>query len=75
MIELTYNWGVEQYALDSGYGHLAIEVDDVDQATKHIKTQGGKTLREAGPMHAGSAIMAFVEDPDGDPIERIGRRA
>jgi len=73
-IELTYNWGVEQYELGSGYGHIAIEVDDVYQATDRIKQQGGKILRDAGPMNAGSTIIAFVEDPDGYPIELIGAR-
>ncbi|MBK1717746.1 lactoylglutathione lyase [Thiocystis violacea] len=75
VIELTYNWGVEQYTLGSGYGHIAIEVDDVHQATARIKAQGGKILRDAGPMNAGSTIIAFVEDPDGYPIELIGARA
>lgn len=73
-IELTYNWGVEQYELGSGYGHIAIEVDDVYQATDRIRQQGGKILRDAGPMNAGSTIIAFVEDPDGYPIELIGAR-
>ena len=73
-IELTYNWGVDRYELGSGYGHIAIEVDDVYQATDRIKSQGGKILREAGPMNAGTTIIAFVEDPDGYPIELIGAR-
>jgi lactoylglutathione lyase len=73
-IELTYNWGVERYELGSGYGHIAIEVDDVYQTTDRIKAQGGKILREAGPMNAGTTIIAFVEDPDGYPIELIGAR-
>ncbi len=74
VIELTYNWGVEGYELGSGFGHLAIEVDDVYQATAAIRQQGGTVTREAGPMNAGSTIIAFVEDPDGYPIELIGRR-
>lgn len=74
VIELTYNWGVDSYDLGNGYGHIAIEVDDVYQATKRIKAQGGKILRDAGPMNAGSTIIAFVEDPDGYPIELIGAR-
>ncbi|WP_029134863.1 lactoylglutathione lyase [Sedimenticola selenatireducens] len=74
VIELTYNWGVDSYDLGNGYGHIAIEVDDVYQATKQIKAQGGKILRDAGPMNAGSTIIAFVEDPDGYPIELIGAR-
>ncbi len=74
VIELTYNWGVERYELGDGYGHIAIEVDDVYQATGRIKVQGGKILRDAGPMNAGNTIIAFVEDPDGYPIELIGAR-
>jgi lactoylglutathione lyase len=74
VIELTYNWGVEEYDLGSGYGHIAIEVDDVYQATDRIRSQGGKILRDAGPMNAGTTIIAFVEDPDGYPIELIGAR-
>ena len=74
VIELTYNWGVERYELGTGYGHIAIEVDDVYQATERIKSMGGKILRDAGPMNAGTTVIAFVEDPDGYPIELIGAR-
>ncbi|MCW8905936.1 MAG: lactoylglutathione lyase [Sedimenticola sp.] len=74
VIELTYNWGVESYDLGDGYGHIAIEVDDVYQATERIRERGGRILREAGPMNAGSTIIAFVEDPDGYPIELIGKK-
>ncbi len=75
VIELTYNWGVDNYDMGSGYGHIAIEVDDVYEAANRIKARGGKILREAGPMNAGTTIIAFVEDPDGYPIELIGRKA
>jgi lactoylglutathione lyase len=74
VIELTYNWGVERYEMGSGYGHIAIEVDDVYRAADAIRARGGRILREAGPMNAGTTIIAFVEDPDGYPIELIGRR-
>jgi lactoylglutathione lyase len=72
VLELTYNWGTEAYDLGSGYGHIAIEVDDVHAATAAIAARGGKVLRPAGPMNAGTTIIAFVEDPDGYPIELIG---
>lgn len=75
VIELTYNWGVESYEIGNGYGHIAIEVDDVYKATDEIKSRGGKILREAGPMNAGTTVIAFVEDPDGYPIELIGKRS
>ncbi len=74
VIELTYNWGVESYDMGTAYGHIAIEVDDVYAAADAIKAQGGKILREAGPMNAGTTIIAFVEDPDGYPIELIGKK-
>ncbi len=74
VIELTYNWGVDSYELGTGFGHIAIEVDDVYAATEEIRNRGGKVIREAGPMNAGTTIIAFVEDPDGYPIELIGKR-
>lgn len=71
-IELTYNWDIDRYNLGDGYGHIAIEVDDVYAATNKIKQQGGKVIREAGPMNAGATILSFVEDPDGYYIELLG---
>ena len=75
VIELTYNWGVTHYDLGSGFGHIAIEVDDVYAATAEISQRGGKVLRAAGPMNAGATIIAFICDPDGYPIELIGTAA
>lgn len=74
VIELTYNWGTENYDLGNAFGHLALEVDDVYQATEEIRQAGGKILRDAGPMNAGTTIIAFVEDPDGYQIELIGKK-
>lgn len=72
VLELTYNWGVSEYELGTGYGHIAIEVADVYQAAEEAKKRGAKILREAGPMNAGTTIIAFLEDPDGYQIELIG---
>ena len=74
VIELTHNWGVERYNLGDAYGHIAIEVDDVYEATAKIREQGGKIIRDAGPMNAGTTIIAFVEDPDGYQIELLGQK-
>lgn len=74
VIELTHNWDTDAYDIGGGYGHIALEVDDVYRATDEIKQQGGKILREAGPMNAGTTIISFVEDPDGYPIELIGAK-
>ena len=74
VIELTYNWDTEHYDLGNGFGHLAIEVDDVYAATEKIRDGGGKIIREAGPMNAGTTIIAFVEDPDGYQIELLAAK-
>jgi lactoylglutathione lyase len=75
VIELTYNWDTDHYDLGSGYGHIALEVEDVYQACEDIRQLGGKIIRDAGPMNAGTTIIAFVEDPDGYPIELIGKKS
>jgi lactoylglutathione lyase len=71
VLELTYNWGVESYDLGSGFGHIAIEVDDAYRACEEVAAKGGKVVRPAGPMQHGSTVLAFVEDPDGYKIEFI----
>ncbi len=71
VIELTYNWGEDKYELGNAYGHIALGVDDIYSTCEQIKTQGGKVVREAGPMKHGSTVIAFVEDPDGYKIELI----
>ncbi|WP_372523030.1 lactoylglutathione lyase [Sulfuricaulis sp.] len=73
VVELTYNWGTDKYDLGNGFGHIALEVDDVYKACEDIKKRGGKVTREAGPMKHGSTVIAFVEDPDGYKIELIQR--
>ena len=74
VLELTYNWDTAAYDLGNAFGHLAIEVDDVYKATDKIRQQGGKILRDAGPMNAGNTIIAFVEDPDGYQIELLNKK-
>ncbi len=74
-IELTHNWDTKHYDIGNGFGHIALEVNDVYRAVERIKKQGGKILREAGPMNAGSTIIAFVEDPDGYQIELLAPKS
>lgn len=70
-LELTYNWETDHYDLGDGFGHLAIEVDDVYQAAEKIREAGGKIIRDPGPMNAGTTLLAFVADPDGYEIELL----
>lgn len=71
VLELTYNWGVAEYELGTGFGHVAIEVDDAYKACEAVAAKGGKVVRPAGPMQHGSTVIAFIEDPDGYKIEFI----
>lgn len=71
VLELTYNWEVEQYELGNAYGHIALGVDDIYSTCEEIKARGGKVVREPGPMKHGSTVIAFVEDPDGYKVELI----
>ncbi len=73
VIELTHNWGVSQYDLGNGFGHIALAVPDAARACDEIRSRGGKVVREAGPMKHGSTVIAFVEDPDGYKVELIQR--
>jgi len=75
VLELTYNYGVDRYDLGSGFGHVALEVENAAKACDEIKQRGGKVVREAGPMKHGSTVIAFVEDPDGYRIELIQKKA
>jgi len=73
VLELTHNWDTKTYELGNGYGHVALEVENAQQACEAVKARGGKVTREAGPMKHGTTVIAFVEDPDGYKIEFIQR--
>ena len=78
VLELTYNYGVDAYELGSGFGHVAIEVDDVAAACAGVRdaaaAYGARVTREAGPVKGGTTVIAFVQDPDGYKIELIERK-
>ncbi len=74
VLELTYNWDIHEYELGTGFGHIAIGVDDVHQAARAAQERGARIIREPGPMNAGTTIIAFIEDPDGYPIELLEDR-
>lgn len=72
-LELTHNWDTDSYEIGTGYGHIAIGVDDVYAACDKIRDKGGVITREPGPMKHGTTVLAFVEDPDGYKIELLAR--
>ena len=71
VLELTYNWDQNKYDLGDAYGHVAIGVADVYAACDQIRSNGGKIIREPGPMKGSDTVLAFVEDPDGYKIELL----
>jgi len=73
-LELTHNWDTKTYDIGTGYGHVALEVEDAYAACAAIKGKGGIVTREAGPMKHGTTVIAFVQDPDGYKIELIQRK-
>jgi len=74
VVELTHNWDTASYDMGTGFGHLAVEVDDAHRFCEEARRRGGKVVREAGPMKHGSTVIAFIEDPDGYRIELVQRR-
>ncbi len=74
VIELTYNYGVEQYEMGNAFGHLAVGVPDVYATCEAMRAAGAKITREPGPVKFGTTVIAFVEDPDGYKIELIERK-
>jgi lactoylglutathione lyase len=71
VIELTHNWDTDRYEIGTGYGHIAIGMENIYTACDAIRAKGGKISREPGPMKHGTTEIAFVEDPDGYKIELI----
>src|SRR3989337_3526325 len=44
-LELTYNFGVEEYELGTGYGHIALTVDDMAATLARLPGEGIKPQR------------------------------
>ena len=74
VLELTHNWDTERYDLGSGFGHVALGVEDIYATCDSLRRKGAKIVREPGPMKHGGSEIAFIEDPDGYKIELIQLR-
>jgi lactoylglutathione lyase len=72
-LELTYNIGVDSYELGTGYGHIAIGVEDLDRTLENLKEQGIEPEREPYRVREGGSRITFVRDPDQYRIELIER--
>jgi lactoylglutathione lyase len=73
-LELTYNFGVDSYELGTGYGHIALTVDDLDATLARLKEEHGiEPEREPYTVREGGSRICFVRDPDQYRIEIIER--
>jgi lactoylglutathione lyase len=72
-LELTVNEGRDEpYDLGSGYGHIAVTVEDLDGLLQGLAERGIEP--EKPPYHPGDRPdirICFVADPDGYRIELI----
>jgi lactoylglutathione lyase len=75
VLELTFNHDGRRYELGTGYGHIAIGVDDLDGTLAQLKAQGIEPEREPYRVREGGSLLCFVRDPDQYRIELIGRSA
>lgn len=71
VLELTYNWGDNEYDLGTAYGHVAFAVDDIYAFCDKLEANGADVYRKPGPVKGGKTVIAFVRDPDGYAIELI----
>ncbi|HVL31506.1 MAG TPA: VOC family protein [Solirubrobacteraceae bacterium] len=72
-LELTYNHGVSQYDLGTGYNHIAITVPDMDQALADLAERGIEPEKPPYRVSEGGSLLCFVRDPDGYRVEIIER--
>jgi lactoylglutathione lyase len=73
VLELTFNHDGRTYDLGSGYGHIAIGVDDLDDTLAQLSGQGIEPEREPYRVREGGSRICFVQDPDGYRTELIDR--
>jgi lactoylglutathione lyase len=73
VLELTYNHDGRTYDLGTGYGHIAVGVDDLDGTLSQLAAQGIEPERPPYQVREGGSFLCFVQDPDGYRIELIGR--
>jgi lactoylglutathione lyase len=67
-LELTYNFGVDSYELGTGYGHIALTVDDIGQTLERLAEQGIEPERPPYTVREGGSLLCFVRDPDGNRL-------
>ena len=72
-LELTLNHDGRTYDVGTGYGHIALSVDDLASTLEQLAAQGIAPEREPYSVREGGSLLCFVQDPDGYRIELIER--
>lgn len=73
VLELTFNHDGRTYELGTGYGHIAVGVDDLEASLAALAQQGIEPEREPYRVREGGSLLCFVRDPDGYRIEIIDK--
>ncbi len=76
-IELVYDLEEHPpYAIGNRYEHLALELDgDFPAEIERLKADGVKVLSGPKKSPSGGRWLAFVEDPNGIPVELLEARS
>jgi len=75
VLELTFNHDGRTYDNGTGYGHVAIGVDDLDSTLSALAADHGiEPERPPYRVSEGGSRICFVRDPDDYRIELIERR-
>jgi lactoylglutathione lyase len=71
-LELTFNFGRgEPYEIGSGYGHIAVTVDDMDETLARLASVDIEPEKPPYTVRDGGSRLCFVRDPDDYRIELI----
>jgi lactoylglutathione lyase len=75
-IELVYDLEEHPpYTIGNRYEHLAIEADgELEPYIAQLRERGVKILRDAYKSPSGTRAIAFIEDPNGIPVEVLEPR-
>lgn len=73
-LELTYNFGVDEYEVGTGYGHIALTVDDMAATLDQLASVGIEPEKPPYSVREGGSLICFVRDPDDYRIELIERK-
>ena len=74
VLELTFNHDGRTYDVGTGYGHIAIGVDDLDGTLGRLHEQGIEPERPPYQVREGGSRLCFVRDPDDYRVELIETR-